>query len=312
MTIIKQNITFAIPTFNSQKVIKESVKSIIETNFILGDEIILVDDCSTDNTRAIIKDLADHYSGIRIIHHLINKGNGLAGENTAIEHAKNELIYVLDHDNVLAPNSIKPLKDYLLKCNADAASFQEVRYFKYNDEPTNTTHKWIYKEGVLTLADALTGPYWPGPSGNYLFTKESWRKAGRANEFVHPAIDCWAFAIKQLITGTKMVILPESFYYHRYGNDSQWITSSKNGNLSLASLAVIVPYLDLFKDEDVEYLMSRKGRYNWGNNLESHPIRLKSGEVGIKGSVKYLTIQPPKLPTLSTRFKIAIERLFNN
>lgn len=55
-----------------------------------------------------------------------------------------------------------------------------------------------------------------------------------------------------------------------------------------------MPFLDLINDEDVEYMMSRKGRYTWFNNLEKRPIKLKSGKDGITGSREYLTIKPLK------------------
>ena len=44
------NISFFIPAYNCAKTVTESVISILETNFQEGDELIVVNDCATDNT----------------------------------------------------------------------------------------------------------------------------------------------------------------------------------------------------------------------------------------------------------------------
>lgn len=285
MDPVSQKVTFAIPAYNCQEMITATVESIMNGNFYDGDEIIIVNDCSTDHTAEVLQQLAAHYSGIRIIHHLMNKGCSVAGRNTAIEQASNPLIFCLDNDNVLVPGSITPLKQLLMETNADIAAFQELHYFLYQEQPIpeNVTHKWIYKEGVITFADALAGNYWPGIDGNYLFTRESWLKVGRCNEFVEFAIDSWAFGIKQLAKGLKMVTLPNRFYYHRYGHNSAFVKYSQGKNLSIAALEVMIPFLGVLEDADVEYIMSRKGRYQWFDQLAQRPLRVKNCPLGKTG-----------------------------
>ena len=43
----------------------------------------------------------------------------------------------------------------------------------FKTEIGKLTHKWTYKDEKIELEDALAGYKWPGPSGNYLFTKEA-------------------------------------------------------------------------------------------------------------------------------------------
>ena len=161
----------------------------------------------------------------------------------------------------------------LLK-NADASAFGELHYFEKNIQ--NVTHKWVYK-GNITLYDTINyTKVTPCASGNYLFTKASWLKAGRYNE--SPSIiayDSWAFGFSQLTTGSKMVTMPNSFYYHRYGYESTFVREAKKINPSLVILQIILPYVNLFEERDIDYIVSRKNRYNWFNNPEKHPLRLK-------------------------------------
>ena len=69
--------------------------------------------------------------------------------------------------------------------------------------------------------------------------------------------------------------MPNSFYYHRYGYESTYVKEVKKINPSLAILQIILPFIDLFDERDVDYITGKKGRYIWFNNLEKHPLRLK-------------------------------------
>jgi glycosyltransferase involved in cell wall biosynthesis len=280
------NISFIMPAYNCAATVEESVKSIMDGNFQDGDELVIVNDCSTDNTESVLNDLKAKYPEIKIIKHTRNKG-GAATRNTAIKNTQNQILFCLDSDNVLVPGSIQKLKAFMQNSGADVASFQELHYFK--DDKDNITHKWIFKQGLITLADCLAGPVTPGASGNCMFTKESWIRAGRYPEFAG-ALDAWGFGFRQLATGSKMIVMPQSFYHHRYGHESYWARESKNGQTSLTAIQIIIPFIDLINDKDVDYIMSRKGRDVWFTNLEKRPIRLKSGE---SGSTGFTTIKKP-------------------
>jgi len=56
--------------------------------------------------------------------------------------------------------------------------------------------------------------------------------------------------------------------------------------VSLTALQVVLPFLDLLNDEDVDYIMSRNGRYTWVEQLQKRPIRVKSLAVGQSGTIQ--------------------------
>lgn len=276
----KRPVSFFIPAYNCEKTLEESVQSIMEGNFSEGDELVIVNDGSTDGTECLIDRLALRYPGIRKINHVGNKG-GAAARNTAIENTRHEILFCLDSDNLLEPGSIQKLKGFLLQNRADVATFAEIRFFQ--GRRANITHKWVFN-AETTLADCLASHVVPGASGNYMFTKNSWRRAGGYPEFAG-AMDSWGFGFRLLATGSKMLSMPDSYYLHRYGYDSYWIRENKKGKILMTILQIILPYLDFIQDEDVDYMMSREGRYNWYNHLQTRPIRLKSGVTGSGGKV---------------------------
>jgi glycosyltransferase involved in cell wall biosynthesis len=263
------NISFFIPAYNCADTIIESINSIIDTNFRDGDEIVITDDGSTDNTGNILNDLACKYQFIRLIKHQRNRG-GAAARNTAIENAKHDILFCLDSDNVLAPDSIGPLKNFLLDNHADCASFQSLHFFRETTDRVDEIME--FAEGLITIEHCLSHAPVPPNSGNYMFTKQSWKKAGGYPE--ENWLDTWGFGIRQLFTGSKMLTLPGTFYYHRRGHESYWIRENRKGKISLTALQILIPYLDLLSESSEDYIMSKKGRYTWFRNLDKRPLTL--------------------------------------
>jgi len=266
------SISFFIPAYNCAATIEESVNSIMETNFIDGDELIIANDFSTDDTAAVLKRLKEKYPAIIVVDHKRNKG-GAATRNTAIENTGNELLFCLDSDNVLEKNSIQSLKEFLIAENADVASFKEIRYFAAVTSVVDEI--WTHDSGVFTIEDLLCGKLAPGGSGNYLFTKNSWKNANGYTEDLG-ALDTWSFGFKQLMENCKMVVMPGSYYFHRRGHESYYIRDAwnKRKSVSLRLIKLIINYIDRIHPDDVNYIFSKKGRFNWFERLERHPIRL--------------------------------------
>jgi glycosyltransferase involved in cell wall biosynthesis len=265
------NISFFIPAYNCANIIQESIESIIQTNLEEGDEIVICNDGSSDNTAEVLAQLQSEYPVIKVVQHVRNKGGG-AARNTAIENTSHPILFCLDNDNILAPNSIQPLKEYFLRTGADAASFEKLHFFQ--ETPDKVTDIGGYDSGeVVTLADALSTPFVPGASGNYMFSKESWIRAGGCP---HVFMDAWGFGLRQLATGSKMRTLPNSYYFHKTGHESAWVRGMEESNVALVALQVIIPFLHLIQEKDVDYILSRKHRYSWFLKLKEHPLKLKS------------------------------------
>lgn len=269
----KINISFFIPAYNCFKTIAETVDSIFNDNFMFGDELIIVNDASKDETPTLIEKIRDKYrdKNIKIITHKRNKG-GAAARNTAIENSNNPLLFCLDSDNILEKNSIQELKDFLINSGSDASAFRELKYFKEN--VNNITHTWKFTEGKITLEKMLSDHKTPPASGNYLFSKESWERADGYPEFAG-ALDTWGFGFRQIVTGSKMSVMNDLYYFHRHGTESYWVTFSKNNSVSLRILQIIAPHLDRISDKDVKYITNPKTRHTWYNNIEKKPLRIK-------------------------------------
>lgn len=270
-----QPVSFFIPSYNCAATVTESVESILADNFQEGDEIILTNDGSTDATPRVLEELKSRYPFLRIFHNDRNQG-GAATRNNCIRQAKHELLFCLDSDNRLIPGSMAALRKYQVDQKADAASFQDQRYF--SKTPDLIEYIWQFRTET-SLADFLADHRNPGSSGNYLFTRDSWVRAGGYPEF-SGALDTWGFGFYQLATGSRMVALPNSGYWHRYGGESYYIRDMNKKNMSLLALQVMMPFLHLIHPEDVDYIMSREHRYNWLDKLVERPLRTADNQTG--------------------------------
>jgi len=272
-------VSFFIPAYNCAGTLAQTVVSICEGNLRDGDEVVIVNDGSADDTANVIRSLQEQYGSISTFAHRHNRGGG-AARNTAVENARHDLLFCLDSDNVLASGTVAGLVVHLQDTGADVASFGELHYFR--ERVAETTHKWVFKSGQITLADYLAGWVVPGASGNYLFTRDSWLRGRGYPEFAG-ALDAWGFGLRQVATGQKVVVMPGSHYHHRYGHDSYWVRESRRGNTSLTALQLLIPFLDQLSVRDVDYIMSARHRLVWFDHLEQRPLHVKSGERGESG-----------------------------
>ncbi len=267
----KYNISFIIPAYNCGKTLEDSVSSIFQDNYIHGDEVVIVNDCSDDNTSQIIRKIKRKYPFIRSISHKINLGGG-AARNTAVKNSKNSLIFCLDSDNILERNCIASLRMASNKYPKDTISFKELKYF--NNHILNYSHSWKFKYQVYDMHNYLSTNIVPGASGNYLFTKESWLRAGGYPE-QSSALDTWGFGLRQVMSGTRIRTLPHTYYFHRIGLESYWVRESRRKNLCKLASDLLLPYANNLSIYD--YLrIYIKPNSNWFNNLDAKPIRLKS------------------------------------
>jgi glycosyltransferase involved in cell wall biosynthesis len=88
------DITVIIPTYNEEHTIREILSRVQATQ--IADEILVVDDGSTDGTRDILEEIHSQGS-VRVIYHEHNHGKG-AAVRTGIEAAAGEVIIIQDAD----------------------------------------------------------------------------------------------------------------------------------------------------------------------------------------------------------------------
>lgn len=119
-----KNIAVIIPTYNRAHLLLKTIPTYIKQtgkNFLIK-EIILIDDCSTDNTQETIKELKNMFPEVKIKYNrMVKNSKQPACLNRGIELLGSDIDYVYfgDDDAILVSNSIKYLVEILENYKAD-------------------------------------------------------------------------------------------------------------------------------------------------------------------------------------------------
>lgn len=102
-------VSILIPFYNSEKYLPETINSILSQSYS-DFELILCDDCSTDNSAEVVRSFDD--PRIRLISNKVNMQQGPT-RNKLIGEARGEYCIMFDSDDIFMPDRIKKQADYL-------------------------------------------------------------------------------------------------------------------------------------------------------------------------------------------------------
>ena len=111
------DVSFIVIAYNEEAGIAECVESIQGLAGVGSYEIVVVDDCSSDRTAAIVEELSTKEPAVRLVRHAVNRGRG-AARHSGVAAARGTQIAMVDGDIVL------PV-DWFTRCDA-ARSAQHV------------------------------------------------------------------------------------------------------------------------------------------------------------------------------------------
>ena len=139
MRVLKVNeplITIGITTYNCANTIRRAVESALHQKWV-NKEIVIVDDCSSEDTLVQLKKLSQEVELIRVFYQVENRGVA-ATRNRIIEEARGEWIVFFDDDDESHPDRIeiqwKRCVDYEKQfANGSPAICHTSRVLKYLD-----------------------------------------------------------------------------------------------------------------------------------------------------------------------------------
>ena len=109
----KNKVTIIIPVFNEKNYIDKIIKK-VKSNVYFNKQIIVVDDCSSDGTRKIIKKIKNID---KIIFHKRNLGKG-AAIKSAIPYIKGSIVAIQDADLEYNPADLNKLIKIMISNNS--------------------------------------------------------------------------------------------------------------------------------------------------------------------------------------------------
>ena len=120
-------VSVIIPCFNSENFIEETLNSILcQTYKPL--EIIIIDDCSDDNTLKIVKSLLKNFKNKKIIE---NQIRSTKPRNIGIKNASGRYLAFIDHDDIWLENKIVDQVNFHKKTSCDISC---TYYRRFNNK----------------------------------------------------------------------------------------------------------------------------------------------------------------------------------
>ncbi|WP_024867417.1 glycosyltransferase family 2 protein [Butyrivibrio sp. FCS014] len=144
-------VSIVVPVYNAANYIENTIK-MVEAQTYTDWELILVDDCSTDGSAAIIERIiSSGQKNIRLIRMSFNAGAANA-RNTGIDASGGRYIAFLDADDVWKPEKLEKQIAFMEKTGA-AFSFHS---YEFGDRDANPTGKIVHVPEKLTFKKALS------------------------------------------------------------------------------------------------------------------------------------------------------------
>jgi len=177
-------ITVAIPAYNKENYIEDCIRSVLHEKTDL-EEILLIDNCSTDKTLELSKKFEPN---IRCIKNETNLG--MAGNwNKCIDTCNNEWLMIVHADDELLPNSIEKYKKIIEK-NPSIALIHAASFSKINGQLSPYLEKPLKKDFWLAGTEALSCEY--GVCSAVMVRKDVYTSLGYFIESQSSDVEMWA------------------------------------------------------------------------------------------------------------------------
>lgn len=152
-------ISIITPVYNAGAYIEKTIKSVLVQTYANW-EMLIVDDCSTDNTVRIIEQYCELDKRIKLIKHQQNKGVA-AARNTALAESRGNFVAFLDSDDMWFPTKLEKQLDFML-ANDYVLTYTAYQKILNNEikgkiitVPSKMTHKSIFYNTAIACLTVM-------------------------------------------------------------------------------------------------------------------------------------------------------------
>ena len=128
------SLSVVIPCYNGMPYLETCINSILDQDLAYIDwvEVIVVDDCSTDNSREYVKEISEqaHAINSKVSINLVarkeNSGNGALPRNDGIQRAMGDYLFLIDADDYFSPGALDKMVAHAVEWNSDVLVCKHV------------------------------------------------------------------------------------------------------------------------------------------------------------------------------------------
>ena len=226
-------VSIIVPVYNAETYLKDAVNSVLCQTYTDW-ELLLIDDCSTDGSLSLAKQLAANDSRIRVFSNDKNSGPAHT-RNVGIDLAKGEWLAFLDSDDLLKPNFLSRMVETGEELDAD------IVWSHYDELNKNGVRKPVVnampKGCVINQRQAIESLFHNEPGigslCNKLFKKSLLHNNDlRINERRVRAED-WELIWRVFQVLDSLVCIDDSLYEYVRQNESSVMATYRAGDFEL-------------------------------------------------------------------------------
>lgn len=214
---MEYKISVIIPVYKVEDYIKDCLESVVnQTLGINNIEVIIVNDCTPDNSMDIVNEYAEKYPSFKIINHEKNKGLG-ESRNTGLKNVSTDYVTFLDSDDFISKNTYKDSLLKIKESNSDLLIYNWEFFLENGEKEPRSIHQpnFTKNKTILNLKEDY----------NILFLTSAWNKIFSKRLFKYLNFPSSLYednisVIEAMLNSKKIYLSKDSTYYYRKNHDS--------------------------------------------------------------------------------------------
>lgn len=159
------DLSIIVPVYNVDKYLEKCIDSLINQKTIYSYDIVVVNDCSPDDSAIILKKYEDNEK-VKILNHTVNQGVS-AARNTGLRHMRGNYVMFVDSDDFVTENAVQDLLNAAYGAQADIVQASYYDVDSTGDKKIGSK-KYDYCESVPPNG-IISGMPWGKVYKSYLF-----------------------------------------------------------------------------------------------------------------------------------------------
>jgi glycosyltransferase involved in cell wall biosynthesis len=138
-------VSVIVPNYNHEPFLKSRIDSILRQTYA-DYEVIILDDCSTDKSRAVIESYRNHPKVTHIVYNTVNSGSTFLQWEKGFGLASGAFVWIAESDDYCEPTLLEELMAPVLHDPSIAVSYcQSILFTKNNEIHWRTEAGYLYK-----------------------------------------------------------------------------------------------------------------------------------------------------------------------
>lgn len=244
-----EKVSVIVPCYNVEKYVKECLDSILNQTIGLENlEVILVDDCSEDGTRAILEAYEERYPDNIILIKLSENGKQGTARNIGLGYVSGDYVSFVDADDYISRDMYEVLLKVIREAGSDIVEFKNFSDVDQEQGSNRNSPFQVYNisderlRKQLLLSNNVMGESCTKKLYRHMFLKEAGVRFAEGVAYEEPL---FTYPLKFLIS--RIALVEGNFYFYRKNDEGTTLKYMSNPSTILDHLKVQWQLLEFIK-----------------------------------------------------------------